>query len=28
MTNAVKTLTYYGHERLWDHVSRGVGASG
>ena len=28
VTNAVKTLTYYGYERLWDHVSWGVGASG
>ena len=28
VTNAVKTLTYYGYERLWDHVSWGVGTSG
>lgn len=28
VTNGVKTLTYYGYERLWDHVSWGVGASG
>jgi len=28
VTNAVKTLTYYGYERLWDHVSWGVGVSG
>ncbi|QAU11942.1 DUF2061 domain-containing protein [Halorubrum sp. BOL3-1] len=28
VANAVKTLTYYGYERLWDHVSWGVGASG
>ncbi|GAA0721626.1 putative membrane protein [Halorubrum trapanicum] len=28
VTNAVKTLTYYGYERLWDHVAWGVGASG
>ncbi|TKX75169.1 DUF2061 domain-containing protein [Halorubrum sp. GN11_10-6_MGM] len=28
VTNAVKTLTYYGYERLWDHVAWGVGQSG
>ncbi|PSQ54514.1 hypothetical protein BRD22_12315 [Halobacteriales archaeon SW_8_68_21] len=28
VTNGVKTLTYYGYERLWDHVSWGVGVSG
>ena len=28
VTNAVKTLTYYGYERLWDHVAWGVSASG
>ena len=25
-TNVVKTLTYYGYERLWDHVTWGVPA--
>jgi len=24
VTNAVKTATYYGYERLWDHVTWGV----
>ncbi|GAB3692992.1 DUF2061 domain-containing protein [Halorubrum pallidum] len=24
VTNVVKTATYYGYERLWDHVSWGV----
>jgi uncharacterized membrane protein len=28
VTNAVKTLTYYGYERLWDRVARGVSPSG
>ena len=28
VTNAVKTLTYYGYERLWDHVAWGVGNPG
>lgn len=27
VTNAVKTLTYYGYERLWDRVTWGVTAS-
>ena len=27
VTNAVKTLTYYGYERLWDHVAWGVRTS-
>jgi uncharacterized membrane protein len=25
VTNAVKTATYYGYERLWDHVAWGIG---
>lgn len=28
VTNAVKTVTYYGYERLWDHIAWGVGNSG
>ena len=24
VTNAVKTCTYYGYERLWDHIAWGV----
>jgi uncharacterized membrane protein len=24
VTNVVKTATYYGYERLWDHVAWGV----
>lgn len=27
-TNAVKTATYYGYERLWDHISWGIVADG
>ena len=27
VTNAVKTLTYYGYERMWDRVAWGVRAS-
>jgi len=23
-TNALKTLTYYGYERLWDHLTWGL----
>ena len=26
VTNAVKTLTYYGYERLWDRITWGVSA--
>ncbi|MFD1571071.1 DUF2061 domain-containing protein [Halorubrum laminariae] len=28
VTNVVKTATYYGYERVWDHVSWGVVSSG
>ncbi|WP_435073640.1 DUF2061 domain-containing protein [Halorubrum sp. HHNYT27] len=24
ITNVVKTATYYGYERLWDHIAWGV----
>ena len=24
VTNVVKTATYYGYERLWDHIAWGV----
>lgn len=27
-TNVVKTLTYYGYERLWDHVTWGIPDAG
>lgn len=26
-TNVIKTVTYYGYERLWDRVAWGVGHS-
>lgn len=25
VTNVVKTATYYGYERLWDHIAWGIG---